>query len=440
MSAITGIDPETSPADAPAVTGPLAGAVERARTAAVEEATADIGERAGAAAVGEHLGFVVEDEVSVSHHFAAGLAGYRGWRWSVTLAAVADGPVTVSEVVLLPGEEALVAPGWVPWQERVRPGDLGPGDLLPTEPDDSRLVPAYVQSDDPAVEEVAVEIGLGRTRVLSREGRLEAAERWRDVRGPGSDMARAATEVCATCGFFTPLAGSLRAGFGACANEYSPADGSVVSVEFGCGAHSELRVDQGSPVHVAELVYDDGVDLERVPTGRVGGVGEDRAADSAAADSAAADSAGGEGAGELAEAPSTGAPATETPGAEAPATEAATAEAAEAGVVVEEPAAEPVEGAQEEAAVSPVAEDAPAAVADAAEAPTAPAAVTDSDEAVEEVAAPDEPVDGSEAEADTAGTVEAGTTTATAETGSVEPGAADEAGASTARGDEGVTS
>jgi hypothetical protein len=394
MSAITGIDPETSPADAPAVPGALAGAVEHARTAAVEEASADIGERAGAAAVGEHLGFVVEDEVSVSHHFAADLAGYRGWRWSVTLAAVGDGPVTVSEVVLLPGGEALVAPAWVPWQERIRPGDLGPGDLLPTDPDDSRLVPAYVESDDPAVEEVAVEVGLGRTRVLSREGRLEAAERWREARGPGSDLARAVTEVCGTCGFFTPLAGSLRAGFGVCANEYSPADGSAVSVEFGCGAHSELRVEQGSPVHVAALVYDDGVDLERVPTGRVGGVGKDPATEPGAGREAEPAPVSAEGSDAEGEA---GAGPAEAPPSEAPATEAATAQAADSGVVVEEPAGEE---SGREAVLSPAAEDAPAAVADAADAPTAPAAVTDSDEAVEEVAAPDEPVDGpAEAEA-----------------------------------------
>ncbi|GAA4713234.1 hypothetical protein GCM10023215_65170 [Pseudonocardia yuanmonensis] len=423
MSAITGIDPETSPADAPAVPGPLAGAVEHARTAAVAEASADIGERAGAAAVGEHLGFVVEDEVSVSHHFAADLAGYRGWHWSVTLAAVGDGPVTVSEVVLLPGGEALVAPAWVPWQERIRPGDLGPGDLLPTEADDSRLVPAYLESDDPAVEEVAVEIGLGRTRVLSREGRLEAAERWREARGPGSDLARAVTDVCGTCGFLTPLAGSLRAGFGVCANEYSPADGSVVSVEFGCGAHSELRVEQGSPVHVAALVYDDGVDLERIATGRPGGTAEDRPATVDHAAGAVAD----EEAGELAEAPST----------EAPATEAASAEAADTGVVVEVPAAnvaEPAEGAQETGA-SPAAEDAPAAVADIADAPTAPAAVTDTDDAVEEVAAPDEPVEAPADGADTTGL----TTEVTAEPGPAESGA-DGAEAAEPRGDEGVTS
>jgi hypothetical protein len=240
----------------------LSDAVEIARAAAVEEAADDLGPEAAAGAVGTHLGAVVEDEAAVTHRFAADVAGYQGWLWSVTLAAVEDGPVTVSEVLLLPGDAALVAPVWVPWNERVRPGDLGPGDLLPVEPDDSRLVPAYVQSDDPAVEEVAVEIGLGRTRVLSREARQDAAERWQDAQGPGSEMARAASEVCGNCGFFLPLDGSLRGSFGACANQYSPADGTVVSVEFGCGGHSETEVRAGSPVPVSALVYDDGVDLE----------------------------------------------------------------------------------------------------------------------------------------------------------------------------------
>ncbi|WP_181779159.1 DUF3027 domain-containing protein [Pseudonocardia pini] len=229
-------------------------AVERARAAAVEEAAEDLGAEAAEAAVGAHLGSVVEEGGAVTHHFAAEVAGYRGWRWSVTLAAVEAAPVTVSEVVLLPGDEALVGPSWVPWQERIRPGDLGPGDLLPVDPDDTRLVPAYVESDDPAVEEVAVEIGLGRTRVLSREGRIDAAARWQDAHGPDTDMARAASDVCGTCGFFVPLAGSLRAGFGVCANEYATTDGTAVSVEFGCGAHSEIEVKVGSPVHVAALV------------------------------------------------------------------------------------------------------------------------------------------------------------------------------------------
>jgi hypothetical protein len=167
--------------------------------------------------------------------------------------------------VLLPGPEALVAPAWVPWQERVQAGDLGVGDLLPTAPDDPRLVPAYVQSDDAAVEEVATELGLGRVRVMSRPARLEAAERWQGGEfGPGSDMARSAPEHCGTCGFYLQVDGSLRAAFGVCGNEIAPADGHVVHVEYGCGAHSELRIDQGSPVLVADLIYDDSLlDIEK---------------------------------------------------------------------------------------------------------------------------------------------------------------------------------
>ena len=75
-------------------------------------------------------------------------------------------------------------------------------------------------------------------------------------------MARAAPGPCGTCGFFLPVAGSLRAAFGVCGNEYGPADGSVVAVGFGCGAHSDVQLEPVSPVAVAELVYDDGVDLE----------------------------------------------------------------------------------------------------------------------------------------------------------------------------------
>ncbi|HYU03930.1 MAG TPA: DUF3027 domain-containing protein, partial [Jatrophihabitantaceae bacterium] len=158
--------------------------------------------------------------------------------------------VTVDEVVLLPGEAALLAPAWVPWSERLRPGDLGPGDLLPAEQDDWRLVPSYVASDDPAVEEVAFEVGLGRARVLAREARLDVAERWyAGDGGPETAMARNAPGRCGTCGFLLPIAGSLRAGFGVCGNEMAAADGRAVSVEHGCGAHSEATlIEAGEPL------------------------------------------------------------------------------------------------------------------------------------------------------------------------------------------------
>ncbi|HEX2263043.1 MAG TPA: DUF3027 domain-containing protein, partial [Pseudonocardiaceae bacterium] len=96
-------------------------AVEFARQAAQEEA--------GDSPVGQQVGPQTEDGGAVTHLFEADLPGYRGWRWSVTVASAGPSTrVTVSEVVLLPGPDALVAPPWVPWTQRVQAGDLGVGD------------------------------------------------------------------------------------------------------------------------------------------------------------------------------------------------------------------------------------------------------------------------------------------------------------------------
>ncbi len=233
--------------------------IDPALVAEVDLARAAAQEEAGDERVGDYVEYQIEDSAAVTHLFEADKPGYRGWRWAVTITSAGpDSDVTVSEVVLLPGPTALVAPEWIPWQQRVQAGDLGVGDLLPTSPDDPRLVPAYVASDDPAVEEVAAEAGLGRVRVMSRPARLDAADRWQQSDfGPRSDMARSAPAHCGTCGFYLPLAGSLRAAFGTCGNEFAPADGHVVHVEYGCGAHSEAEVEQVSPVLVADLIYDD---------------------------------------------------------------------------------------------------------------------------------------------------------------------------------------
>lgn len=208
-------------------------AVDLARAAAEEEAGRD--------EVGDHLGISVDGERVVTHYFANGNGAYRGWRWAVSVMRAARGrTVTVAEVVLLPGEEALLAPAWVPWSDRLRPGDLGVGDLLPTPVDDERLTPMLFSSEDPAEEGVAFEVGLGRARVLSFEGRTEAVERWyAGDHGPEAPIARAAPSDCATCGFFVPLSGALRQAFGVCANAFAADDGRVVSVDHGCGAHSE---------------------------------------------------------------------------------------------------------------------------------------------------------------------------------------------------------
>jgi hypothetical protein len=237
--------------------------------AAVEAARAAAAEAAGDA-VGEYLGAQAEGDRLVTHSFGSLLTGYSGWRWAVTVArAPRSRHTTIDEVVLLPGGDALLAPPWVPWSDRLRPGDLGVGDLLPTSPDDDRLVPAYVLSDDPAVAEVALEVGLGRPRVMSRLGREETAERWFGGEGgPETAMARHAPAPCGTCGFFLPMAGSLRAVFGVCGNEFAPRDGQVVAIDHGCGAHSEALIEAPQPEPAPTPAYDDStLEVETRPDG-----------------------------------------------------------------------------------------------------------------------------------------------------------------------------
>ncbi|MFE2599702.1 DUF3027 domain-containing protein [Streptomyces sp. NPDC059396] len=272
-------------------------AVDLARAAAEEAAAPGV--------VGEHVSAVADGDRVVTHFFECKEPGYRGWRWAVTVARASRAKVvTLDETVLLPGPDALLAPEWVPWSERLRPGDMGPGDLLPTEAEDLRLEPGYsgedapppnsvlaadavtpqnlaelVEAEDAGPEEdlapeggapgrgtagasgvgsgaveagavptrgtiasVAEELGMRRARVLSRYGLHVAADRWDEAYGAKTPMAQAAPAPCVSCGFLLPLAGSLRQAFGVCANEFSPADGHVVSLAYGCGGHSEAAI------------------------------------------------------------------------------------------------------------------------------------------------------------------------------------------------------
>jgi hypothetical protein len=262
-------------------TAPAAGARVNARAIRPDQVCADAVEVAKQGLdvvdpehIGAHLGVVAEGERLVTHFFECGLPGYRGWRWAVTVTRLSRSKqVTICDTALLPGADALLAPQWVPWQERLQPGDLGIGDLLPTAPDDERLAPGYVLSDDPAVEEVAWELGLGRSRVLSREGRLDAAERWYDGdHGPNAPIAVAApaSARCGSCGFYLQLAGSMRQAFGVCGNEYAPDDGQVVTVDHGCGAHSEVLIEQAAIVEELPTIYDDN-EIESVSVSRAPG-------------------------------------------------------------------------------------------------------------------------------------------------------------------------
>jgi hypothetical protein len=218
-------------------------AIELAREAAVQ--------RAGVLEVGEHRGVFAEDVRVVTHLFDCVHPGYPGWQWSVTVVRASRARVvTVSEVTLVPGEGALLAPAWVPWSERIGPKDLTPGVLAPAEPDDYRLEPGYTggefaTDEDPAeasqIRAVIAELGLGRERVLSPEGRDAALERWLESPGgPDNPMTQQAPALCESCGFFVAITGSLGRLFGVCTNELSPSDGAAVSRDHGCGGHSDV--------------------------------------------------------------------------------------------------------------------------------------------------------------------------------------------------------
>ncbi|MFJ6697178.1 DUF3027 domain-containing protein [Streptomyces sp. NPDC091272] len=252
-------------------------AVDLAREAAEEAAFPGV--------VGEHVTLFAEGDRVVTHLFEAKEPGYRGWRWAVTVARASRAKfVTLDETVLLPGPDSLQAPEWVPWSERLRPGDMGPGDLLPTEAEDLRLEPGWTGEDTPppnsllsdemesqalaevveaedaeltapvaavpvrgSITSVAEELGMRRARVLSRYGLHLAADRWDEEYGAKTPMAQAAPATCVSCAFLIPVAGSLGQAFGICANEFGPADGHVVSLSYGCGGHSEAAVMPKTP-------------------------------------------------------------------------------------------------------------------------------------------------------------------------------------------------
>lgn len=230
----------------------LAGAVELAREAAV-----DIAEPG---TVGEHVAFVLDQERVGTHFFACTYSAYPGWRWAVTVTRVPRGKVaTVSETALLPGPDALLSPDWLPYAERLAPGDLSAGDVLPYHPHDPRLEQGFEATGEEDIDQMAQwELGLGRARVLSAQGREDASQRWYDGdHGPTADIAVRAPAHCTSCGYFLPMAGVLRQVFGVCANEWSPSDGQVVSLDHGCGAHSEVDVARPEPEVIAPPIIDD---------------------------------------------------------------------------------------------------------------------------------------------------------------------------------------
>ena len=261
--------------------------------------------------VGDFVNAIEMPDHVVDFRFACLIRGYEGWQWSVTMYNDVDrGLWSVDESSLVPTDQALRPPTWVPWKDRLRASDLSVTDSIGTDPEDARLEDGFratdastgataqqdtevtrdaVQdaatdgsgdSDDSQVadargdsgapsraddertqtEEIVEEYALSRRHVLSELGRSQTAKRWYEgPHGPKSLSTRTADgKVCANCGFFVPLQGELGTMFGVCANLWGPDDGRVVSLDHGCGEHSDI--DPPEPSHLweqSEPAFDD---------------------------------------------------------------------------------------------------------------------------------------------------------------------------------------
>lgn len=93
------------------------------------------------------------------------------------------------------------------------------------------------------LDEAVAAFDLSRRHVLSQLGRAQTTKRWYEgPRGPKSLSTKTAGgNLCSDCGFFVPLSGELGLMFGVCANKWSPDDARVVSLDHGCGEHSEIE-------------------------------------------------------------------------------------------------------------------------------------------------------------------------------------------------------
>ena len=238
--------------------------------------------------------------------FETRVRGYEGWQWSVTLYHDVElDHWTVNESSLVPTDKALRPPEWIPWKDRLEPTDLAVTDSIGTDLDDPRMEKGFrkvepaeqdenVSSDAESVEttdagdnaetdadgvggsqdesaaasvtseedidEAVEEFDLSRRHVLTPLGRSQTAKRWYEgPRGPKSLSTKTSDgNPCSTCGFFIPLKGELNLLFGVCANKWSPDDGRVVSIDHGCGEHSEIEPPEPSHLWVqSKPAFDD---------------------------------------------------------------------------------------------------------------------------------------------------------------------------------------
>lgn len=108
-------------------------------------------------------------------------------------------------------------------------------------------------------EDLVQKFQLTRKHVMTAQSRWDTAQRWYE--GPPGPKSLSTTtaqgEVCSQCAFFIPLQGDLQRLFGVCANKWSREDAKVVSVDHGCGEHSEIAPAEPTQLWIqSEPAYD----------------------------------------------------------------------------------------------------------------------------------------------------------------------------------------
>ena len=140
-------------------------------------------ENAGIKNVGNFIGVTEIDKGLATFLFENNQKGYVGWRWSVTIFQdKKNQPATVSEIVLLPGDDSLIAPDWVPWSERlsdykalqIELEKQAALDALEDESDDDADDDASAESAEESAAESAEEFGKKETKD-SEDGELSVS-------------------------------------------------------------------------------------------------------------------------------------------------------------------------------------------------------------------------------------------------------------------------
>ena len=69
--------------------------------------------------IGAFIGVVDEGDGIVTVQYETALAGYPGWKWTVSVSTLDGLEPSVLETELIPSDGSLLAPDWVPWSDRL---------------------------------------------------------------------------------------------------------------------------------------------------------------------------------------------------------------------------------------------------------------------------------------------------------------------------------